>query len=400
MFDADLTVMAYRLEFQDSTAMFGIAQDYKSLDGAMHSPGIEVLNQIGLDPFTGGKPIFVTVNQFMLLADFSKSCQIAPESTVCVITREMPLEPIYINKCSELKDKGFSIALDGVEHSAAAEPLYRLAKYIMVDAAESDFMAALRLVRVKYPHPTAVIKNIKFKEKFDEIHIVPNSFFSGPFFTQPITKGVSSVSPLKLNALDLLRVINEDDFDLEQVSKIVGRDVSLSISLLKFINSPMIGITSKVNSIRGAVALLGQNETRKWVTVAVSNYMSEDKPGEISKVSLIRAKFAENLATVYELGVHMNALFLMGLFSLLDVILGKPMEEAVKNIFIDNKVKDALVNRRGEFAPVLEMLYCYESADWKGVCYLAVMHNLNIDHVCKAFIDSLMWYKELLGSIN
>ncbi len=400
LFTNDMAVEAYRLEYRSSTKLFGTALGYTALDGAMNSPGIETLNNVGIEPFTGGKPIFIDVSQYLLLAGVEKGCKIKHELVVCVLSKDIPMEPIYLEKCADLVARGFTIALDNVEHTRDTAPLFKLARYVIIDSADPEFMATLRLLRIQYPKMKAVIMGIKEKKKFEEIKIVPEAYFCGTFYNKPLTKGVTKVSPLKSNALNLLKMVSDEDFDLSDVSKVIGQDLALSISLLKFINSPAVGIAAKVNSIKAAVALLGQKETRKWITAAVSIYIAQDSPNEITKLSLVRAQFAENLATTFELGIHAPSLFLMGLFSLLDVILEKPMEFAVDAISVNDLVKKALVSREGTLAPVLELIYSYEQADWKNVSYIIVMNNLKPERVYKAFEDSLLWYKKILEYLD
>jgi len=399
LFTSEMVVDSYRLVFRSSTKLFGTAQGHMELDGAMYSPGLDTLNSVGIEPFTGGKPIFIAVSQYLLLAGVAQGCNIPPEQIVCVLSNDIPVEPEYLDKCKELKEQGFRIAIEGIPHNREVVPLYKLANYIIVDAGDKDFISALRMLRIQYPTIKALVTNVKEKKRFEQIKTTPNALFSGGFYTQPLTKGETKVEALKANAIALLKTVSDEDYDLNNVSKVVGQDLALSVSLLKFINSPAVGITAKVNSIKAAVALLGQKETRKWVTAAVSVYISQDQPNEIIRLSLIRAKFAENLATTFELGIHAQSLFMMGLFSLLDVVLEKPMEFAVEAVYINDNVKKALVSRAGQFAPVLNLMYSYEQADWREVSYIIVTNDLKVDNIYRAFEDALIWYKDVLDYI-
>jgi EAL and modified HD-GYP domain-containing signal transduction protein len=148
------------------------------------------------------------------------------------------------------------------------------------------------------------------------------------------------------------------------------------------------------------VAILGQKEVRRWATVAISVSLAEDRPGEITKLSLVRAKFAENLALAFELGIFQSNLFMAGLFSLLDVVLEKPMAEAVKEVAVDDRVKKALVDKTGELYTVLDLIYTYERADWDKVSIIGIRNNVDMEMVIQAFLDALVWYNQLLASID
>jgi len=155
----------------------------------------------------------------------------------------------------------------------------------------------------------------------------------------------------------------------------------------------------KIESIRNAVAILGQKEVKRWATTAISLQLADDKPNELAKLSLIRARFAENLAKAFEMGVFAQSLFMMGLFSLLDVILEMPMEKAANEVALDENVRMALVDKSGDFYKILGFIHAYEHASWGNIAIMMVEHNLDLDDVTSAFIDALVWYKSLLDSI-
>ena len=207
------------------------------------------------------------------------------------------------------------------------------------------------------------------------------------------------MSPLKANALRILKEVNEEDFELTDIGATIEKDPALSISLLRFINSPAVGLRNKVESINNAVAILGQDAVRRWTTVTISISLSDDKPGEITKLSLVRAKFAENLAPLFGLGALSGSLFMTGLFSLLDTILDKTMEDAIKEVAVDDNVRASLVEQSGKLYPVIEFMYAYERADWNKVTITTIRNDINGAAVGQAFVDAMIWYHQLLGTI-
>jgi EAL and modified HD-GYP domain-containing signal transduction protein len=91
---------------------------------------------------------------------------------------------------------------------------------------------------------------------------------------------------------------------------------------------------------------------------------------------------------------------MMGLFSLLDVILEKPMEAAVKEVALDEQVRAALVDKAGDFYKVLDFIFAYEHANWEKVAIIVVQNNLELEDITAAFIEALVWYKTLLDAIG
>ena len=156
-----------------------------------------------------------------------------------------------------------------------------------------------------------------------------------------------------------------------------------------------MALNSGITTIRHAAAMLGQKELKKWINTAVVNELYSDKPNEITRLSMLRAKFAENLAPFFGLAMKKEELFLMGLFSVLDVILEKPMKEALQMVTVSKDIKDALLSDKGPLAVVLDFLMPYEAANWSEVSRQMIIHDIDEEVVSKAYMDCLAWYRDL-----
>ena len=156
-----------------------------------------------------------------------------------------------------------------------------------------------------------------------------------------------------------------------------------------------ITVNSKISNIRQATALLGQKELKKWVSTAVTRQLCEDKPSEVARLSMLRAKFAEQLAPIFSMAMRDQELFMLGLFSCLDIILNKPMAEALSILNVSRDISDALINNTGELARVYNFLLLYENADWFEIDRLVVVDNLPYDKIYEAYVTSLKWYRDL-----
>ncbi len=127
----------------------------------------------------------------------------------------------------------------------------------------------------------------------------------------------------------------------------------------------------------------------------ITKELCADKPNEITRISLLRAKFAECLAPHFGLSMKASELFLMGLFSVLDIILNVPLEEALGRVNVSDDISKALIHHKGELAEVYDFMIAYENADWQEVCRWLIVKNIDIDTVYKAYTESVSWYKEM-----
>jgi len=396
-FDSDMSVLAYRLNSRSGQKLIGMMVEELSMSDAVLTPGLDLVKSLGVEPLTGGSPLFIDINEYHLLMRIPIVLGIPPEMLVCILSSRINPDAAVVERCSELKELGFKIAMEGIPEGLTKNPLFEYMDSIIVDirdfTLDDKFKATMKAIaKLKQ----VILSYIPDMDKFNSLVGLPNTLYCGGFFSQPITKGASKISPIKINALTLLKRINEEDFDLGDIADTIGRDPSLSISLLRFINTVM---PRQIESIRNAVAILGQKEVKRWATAAISIQLAEDKPNEITKLSLIRARFAENLAKAFSIGVFAPSLFMLGLFSLLDVILERPMEEAVKEVALDEGVRAALVDKSGDFYYILEFIHAYEHANWDAIAIMMVKYDLELEEITTAFVDALVWYKALLDAI-
>ncbi len=399
-FDARMTVSAYRLVSQRGDKLLGAALDFRLLGASLATPALDLLERIGIEAFAGDSDLFIDVSKYQLLMGVPANLSLPRERIICVIDESMLSDEAVISKLTELKAAGYRLALEGLPEGIEIENLLNVFECIILKSSSKSFTNSMKKLRSHLFKFKFAVTDIPDRAVFDSLAGYRNILLSGDFYTQPITRGAAEISPIKMNALNLLRQINSEDFDLTAAAGVIERDPALSISLLRFINSISTGREKRIDSIRNAVAILGQKEVKKWATVAISVSIGEDRPGEITRLSLIRAKFAENLASAFEMGMLSGSLFIAGLFSLLDVILEKPMNEAINEVAVDEPVRQALVEKGGSLYEVLSLIFAYERANWDSVAIQIVRREIDIESITGAYIDALMWYKRILESID
>ena len=297
-------------------------------------------------------------------------------------------EESYIRRLRELKADGYKLAMRKLEVAKfeAYREIMLLMDYMLLDHKKIDISKAKIYFGKIYPNIKLCAGNIENVEIFEQLKEDGGyQLYEGKFFRMPINKGEHEVSPLKVNYIHLLNMVNSPDFELTEAADVIGRDTALVISLLKMVNR--MTVNSQITSIRHAAAMLGEKELRKWLTTAVAGELYTDKPNEITRLSLLRARFAENLAPAFALAIQSSELFLMGLFSVLDVILDIPMSEALDIV---------KVSKKGPFALVQEFITQYESANWQEVSRLMILHNIDMQQVYDAYINSLKWYRDMV----
>lgn len=399
LFDRNMTVSAYSLftqkkNFLTNPNLLGSGQ----YDGATQIDGLEIINHMGTATLSGGKKIFVSVSNVSIFSDIESQCDTPHKALVLLIDNTFPPVEMYLKRIRELKNKGYQFALRKLPVRSYEDyrELLKLMDYILIDHQKIDVGKAKNYFNRLYPGLKVCAGNLPTTESFNLLRSIDGiELFEGSFFRMPVTKGETQVVPLKVNYIELLNLVNNEDFELTQAADIISRDTALVISLLRMANN--IAINSEITSIRFAASMLGQKELKRWINTAVVNELCSEKPNEITRLSLLRAKFAENLASIFGIAMQSSELFLMGLFSVLDIILEKPMKDALSIIKVSKPIQDALIDKKGPLADVLDFLISYESADWQEVSRVMIIKNIEIPQVYNAYLASLQWYSDLVS---
>jgi len=377
LFDHDMNVCAYSIfaqkeNFLLNPRMLGVGR----FDGASNIEGMEIVESMGLDTVSGDKAVFIEMNSISLFSDIASQCDVPHDKQVLLIDKDVPAEERYIERIRSLRKEHYRLAIRKLPVSMfeSYKEILKLVDYVFLNHKKIDITKAKVYFSRMYPNVKLVAVNVNTKEEFEVLKEGGGyDLYEGEFFN----------------------IVNDIDFDLTDAADVIGRDPALVISLLEMVNR--MTVNSGINSVRHAAAMLGQRELKKWINTAVTKELCADKPSEILRTSLIRARFAENLAPVFQMGGLSSELFLMGLFSVLDVILEKPMSEALDRVKISKDIRQALIDRDGQFAPVYDFVLQYEGASWQEVSRQMVIAGIEEDTIYKAYIDALRWYKELFN---
>ena len=398
-FDRNMSVSAYSLftrknNFLMNPSLLGSRQ----FDGAAYVDGLELIQELGTTTLSGGKPIFVSLNNISIFSSLESECKNTNHAPILLIDQTFPPVSMYTDRIRELREFGYHFAMRNLPVHCYEDyaPILSQMDYILIDCQKIDAVKASFYFRKLYPDICICASNIPDMETFGKLSPAETiSLFEGTFFRMPVTRGEHKVSPLKINYISLLNLIEEDDFDLTKAADIISQDTALIISLLRLANTR--SFNSEITSVRVAVSMLGQKDLTRWIQTTVIEKLCSDKPNELMRLSLLRAKFAENLAPVFGMAMRSRELFLTGLFSILDIILDCSMEEALSMVRVSGKIRAALLEHTGSLAEVLHFIVKYESAEWQEVSRQLVLKNIEIPDVSHAWVSSLQWYAKLIA---
>jgi c-di-GMP-related signal transduction protein len=306
-------------------------------------------------------------------------------------------DPEVISACRELKDRGYRLALDDFLSQEGMGPLIEMADFIKVDFRASD-KGTRRKIRRQIQGSSAALLAEKIEHR-DEFSVAINEgyqYFQGYFFSRPIIFTRDEVPRSHLNSMGLLAAVSKVILDPGEIERVVLADAPFCFRLMSLVNSPIYGMRGYIGSVRRALSVIGENEFRKLVTVAMAGSFAKRQPHALLALSLQRARFCELLAP--HLNQNSVEQYLIGLLSLLDVILQTPTSAIVDLLPLRPAVRSALLGERNAEAVPLSIAKCYETGDWDRSTASDELMNLGPELLNNICFDATDWADRTLST--
>ena len=362
IFDAKQGVYGYELLYRS-----GLENVYSEADGDKASLSVigNTLLVIGAKQISEGKRIFVNFTRKLLLE--GAATYLPKKIGVVEILEDVEPDDELIEAIKTIRSQGYILALDDfVLRGNEDSPFLELVDIIKVDLRLTDEQEREAIAK-RFPSPGSVkllAEKTETREEFDNALEMGYSYFQGYFFCKPVILARRDISSHKIHYLRILKEISADNPSFDTIKQIIEHNPSLAYKLLKYVNSAFFGLRREISSIMHALQILGEAEIRRWVSLAIIMELGNDQPQELLRLCLLRARFSENLASNAGHKQQKSEFFFMGLFSCMDVLLGRPMEEILEDLPIQTSIKEALLGKTNLFKTVLDLGIAYEKADW------------------------------------
>ncbi|RUO79997.1 hypothetical protein CWI84_08540 [Idiomarina tyrosinivorans] len=312
------------------------------------------------------------------------------------VLETVDLNPDLIKACEIASGKGYRIALDDHDFTERWDILMPHVHLVKVDIQEQGLDIADRLTRFKQHGVPLLAERVETKEQFNTCLELGFDFFQGFFFEQPEIVRQHSLTPQRISMLNLLSEVFKNKLDFKRLGEIIQQDLSLTYSLLKLVNSPALGARVKIKDIRQALAYLGERELKRFLTLVLLANVTSDKPEELTIKSVTRARFMELLTREMLNQQHADTAFMVGMLSLLDAILGQPMEVLTERLPLSQDVVDALTSRKGVWGHLLHLCELYERGKWHALEKHPLQSRLSKTDIGQHFIDASQWCRLML----
>lgn len=390
----DLTgnTVAYELLFRSGAAGGAQVTDDRIATSTVIS---HAFNELGLASVLGPCRGFINFDAALLMSEVVEL--LPPERTVVELLETVEITGEVVERCSELRSRGFSFALDDVvQLDEAHAPILPLVDIIKVDVKETPAGALPDLVARVRAQPRRVkllAEKVDSREQADHCRALGFDLFRGYFFARPVVLQGRRADPSRTVLLHLLQQ-SMSDVENAAIEATFKQAPELSYKLMRLVNSVGIGSRYEIRSLAHALVILGRRQLQRWLQVLLfAHHSAGDFPSPLLQMAAARGKLLELLSE--QLRAPQDACdqaFMTGILSLIDTLLQMPMAEAIAEIALPCEVQEALLERKGTLGQMLLLAEALERADDARVASLLDEHDLCSTAVLPQLqIASLSW---------
>lgn len=301
-------------------------------------------------------------------------------------------------RMDELAGRGFRFALHGENANLAGmAPFLERAEFVLIDAGGEDIQhitEQMSAVSKAAAGRRFVATQVQTHEAFQTCHKLQFALFQGPFITRREVWNGPVMNASRAKILDLMNRVRKGAEQAE-LSRQIKLDPALSVRLLRYVNSPGMGLLNKLGSIDQALMVMGHDKLYRWLTMVLfTGGQATGLDSALLENALVRGRLAESLASQALSARARDEVFVVGLFSLLDIVMRTPMEKVLQQINLPAEVTDALLHQRGPYSPYLEIAVACEQDDLARIETLAAQLELDVDEINEAQVEALVWAQQ------
>ena len=401
--DASIASIARQAIVDDKRDVYGYELFDRSVAHNAHTAASDAallfnaLSYAGAEALVGKKTVFINCTHDSLSGGHLEL--IHPDRVVLEVPA-LPTDatPQNIEACvstfEALRQRGFRLAFDQNLLRRNYASWLPMASFIKLDMQSFAIEHAEKLVKFAqtYTRSQIVAEKVETAEQFEHMLSLGVKLFQGYWFAQPQLVQARTIRPTQTTIIQLINLVRQQA-STEEIEELLKKDPTLSFNLLRFINSSGFGLSCEITSFRHAVMILGLKKLFRWAALLLTTSRSGGTPPAVGQTAVVRGRLMAEMLPPEE----SDHAFVVGVFSLLDVMLGQPMTKALEAVALPQSVVDALVHNKGVFAPFLELTRACESGDEAAFANAANALQLSNHQVNWAHLQALSWADNLIS---
>lgn len=389
--DRRRNIVGYELLFRAADTDHADIENYSNVDSFVIS---HVLSNFGFGEVLGRHLGFINVTENLLMSD---SLEILPAGKVVIEVLETvrPGES-SLRRCRELKELGFTLALDDNRYRPDYEPFYDIVDIVKIDILQLSPEELSETIALLGGRPLRLLaEKVETMEQYNACLELGFDLFQGYYFARPAVLNRKKVDVSGVSLLRLLGLVCRDA-EIAEIEAAVKQNPNLSYNLLRLVNSVVIGMKERIRTLRHALTVLGMRQLKRWIQLALFASDRKDGTGNpLLETAAARGRLMELLAMKRAGGLPgrdcSDTAFMTGVLSLVDVLLEMPMEEIAEQLNLSEEVRQALLHRDGHLGRLLLLAEKLEGLDFSAVEAILAGFDCELGTLLDAQLEAISW---------
>lgn len=389
IFDTQKKLFGYELLFRN-----GLENAFPNINGDTATSSVlsNTFFSFGLTEILGNKPGLINFTKKLIL---QKAPLLFPKENIIIeVLENIEPEEEILKALNAISQKGYTIALDAFVYQDKLRPMMRLCKMIKFDLMATPLESLGNILKEirSYQKIILLAEKVETYAEFQKAKEMGFTLFQGYFFSKPEILSKKTIPSNHMSKIKLIREIQKPNLDYRKLEDLIKQDVGISYKLIQFINSAYFKRPNPISTLKDAITFLGTEELRKFIHIVVFSYLGEEKPNELLKLSIIRARMCESCGKIFKTGYRSEELFTMGLFSLIDAILDQSMDDILMQIGLPKNIQNGLLGKDEDFNSLLNAVKVFEKGNWATLDQIPVA-----DELPRFYLDSVKMVNSFFG---
>ncbi|HIJ80553.1 MAG TPA: EAL domain-containing protein [Desulfuromonadales bacterium] len=336
---------------------------------------INTLSSFGICELLGGRKGFINLDYDMLMSEVVEL--LPPEHIVIELLESIEPSPALVERCRELKDAGFALALDDHQYSPDFAELYSLVDIVKIDLLVTPLESVPAMIEQLRPYSCKLLaEKVERSELFSACHDLGFDYFQGYYFARPDIVRKKKMDESSTTLFQLMRLLGEDA-GIEAIENAFRGSPTLTYKLLMLVNSVSFGNRNKIQGVRHAIAMTGRTQIKRWVQLALFAADGDDAfDHPLVDMAASRAGLMEQMVLFHpdlKLVVESaDRAFMTGILSLMGSIYDISITDMIANLNLNDDIAAALTDHSGHYGALLRVTEHLEALDmWSAAAELA-----------------------------